>query len=140
MFGDRVRELRIRAGLTQSQVAERIGVSNTYVSALESGRKAAPPHAVVVALSTCLAVDEAELWRLARAEREERLRRRIAGVPTSQRFYVVEPAGPPADDPQPDDGLDRAFGALMDTVKTPKERRVLADVLEALARSLRKAD
>ncbi len=84
-FGDRIRKLRQKAGLTQWQVADQTGVSNTYISALESGRKSAPPHAIVSALASCLETSEKALWSLARSEREARLRLRIDGVPTSRR-------------------------------------------------------
>jgi hypothetical protein len=36
-FGEKQRQPRQRAGLTQWQIAERIGVSDAYISALESG-------------------------------------------------------------------------------------------------------
>lgn len=36
-FGNRVREARVRAGLTQSQLAEKIDVSVNHISAIERG-------------------------------------------------------------------------------------------------------
>lgn len=77
-FGDTLQELRIESGLTQLQVAERVGVSNAYISALESGRKPAPPYAIVSAMAAALTVDEEPLWDVASAEREDR---RPAGCP-----------------------------------------------------------
>ncbi|WP_180899393.1 helix-turn-helix domain-containing protein [Martelella soudanensis] len=41
-FGDAVRELRARRGVTQKQMAEAIGVSPAYLSALEHGRRGKP--------------------------------------------------------------------------------------------------
>lgn len=41
-FGEKPRQLRQKIGLTQWQIAERTGVSNTYISALERGRKPPP--------------------------------------------------------------------------------------------------
>jgi len=79
-FGEKPRQLRQKIGLTQWRIAERTGVSNTCISALERGRKPPPPHAVT-ALSTCLRINEKKLWDL--TQREERLRMRISGVPTS---------------------------------------------------------
>lgn len=38
-FGDRVRELRERAGLTQEALAERADLDVTYVSGIERGRR-----------------------------------------------------------------------------------------------------
>ena len=37
--GRALRELRKRAGLTQEQVAERMGTSSTYLSRLEAGQR-----------------------------------------------------------------------------------------------------
>lgn len=138
LFGETIRELRVRAGLTQSQVAEQIGVSNTYISALESGRKTAPPYALVAALSTSLGVDAQHLWSIARGEREDRLRQRIRGVPTSQRTCVADPPAP-GDSRSERDDAEAAFAFLANAVKTPRERRLLARALEALAENLRKA-
>jgi len=135
-FGDKLRELRQQAGMTQWQIAERTGVSNTYISALESGRKPAPPHAVVTALAACLEVKEKTLWDLAQREREERLRRRINGVPTSQRVHQDE-ARPAPEPPTGDAGVDRALRSLKAAVVDPKQRRSLANMLDAIARSLR---
>jgi transcriptional regulator with XRE-family HTH domain len=136
-FGDRIRELRQRAGLTQWDVANRTGVSNTYISALESGRKPAPPHVIVTALAACLQTSEEALWKMARAEREERLKRRIDGVPTSQRTARAVDDGmkPPVADAS-EDPLEAAIQTLRDTATDAKQRHRLARALETLAKSL----
>jgi HTH-type transcriptional regulator/antitoxin HipB len=59
--GRAIRELRKRAGLTQEQVAERMGTSGTYLSRLEAGQRD-------VRLSTLLRLLEgigADLYQLA---------------------------------------------------------------------------
>lgn len=134
-FGEQLRRWRDAANLTQAEVAAQIGVSNTYISALESGRKPAPPYALVSALAACLGVDEGVLWGVAQAEREERLRQRIQGVPTSlrRRREASLPEAPASVDP-----LEASWRALSQSVKTPESRRRLADALDHLARSLRK--
>jgi len=38
-FGDRVRELRIKKGLSQEQLAELSGLHRTYISSLELGKR-----------------------------------------------------------------------------------------------------
>jgi DNA-binding XRE family transcriptional regulator len=38
-FGARVRELRMRAGLSQEQLADQAGMHRTYVSSLERGQR-----------------------------------------------------------------------------------------------------
>lgn len=138
-FGERLRDLRGRVGLTQSRLAERTGVSNTYICALESGRKPPPPHALVTALAACLGVDEETLWDLAQLEREARLRERIDGVPTSQRTRrsKAPTSSPPAADSDGDANLSRAMAALAAAIRDPKQHRSLAHALQTIADSLR---
>jgi len=68
-FGQRLRELREARGLPLKAMAEALGVSPAYLSALEHGRRGRPTHAMVVAICAYLNIiwDEAdELTRLAR--------------------------------------------------------------------------
>ena len=142
IFGDEIKKLRRELGLTQWQVADRTGVSNTYISAIESGRKSAPPHAIVSALAACLETSEEILWKLARAERVERLERRIDGIPTSQRMARSSEsvfANPDDSDPSTE-VLEQAIQTLRQNARNPKQRRSFAQALEALARSLRSND
>ena len=139
-FGERIRELRREAGLTQWDVAHKTGVSNTYISALESGRKPAPPHVIVTALASCLSTSEDDLWAIARAEREERLKQRIDGIPTSQR--IARSGGRASNDSLDsaanDDPLEQAIQALRNSATSSKQRHTLARKLESLAETLRK--
>lgn len=137
-FGEQIRELRQGLGLTQWQVANRTGVSNTYISALESGRKPAPPHAIVTALAACLQVSEESLWALARAEREYRLIRRIDGIPTSQRSArPVQPLAESRDADLSSVELEQAIQSLRANARDPHQRRSIAKALEALIKGLR---
>jgi transcriptional regulator with XRE-family HTH domain len=68
-FGVRLRQLRAERGLGMKKMAEALGVSAAYLSALEHGRRGRPTHAMVVAVCAQLNIiwDEAdELHRLAR--------------------------------------------------------------------------
>ena len=68
-FGERLRQLRAERGISLKQMAEALGVSAAYLSALEHGRRGRPTHAMVVAICAQLNIiwDEAdELHRLAR--------------------------------------------------------------------------
>ncbi|HWI27418.1 MAG TPA: helix-turn-helix transcriptional regulator [Stellaceae bacterium] len=68
-FGERLRQLRAERGISLKQMAEALGVSAAYLSALEHGRRGRPTHAIVVAICAQLNIiwDEAdELHRLAR--------------------------------------------------------------------------
>ncbi|HEY5209791.1 MAG TPA: helix-turn-helix domain-containing protein [Stellaceae bacterium] len=67
-FGERLRTLREARGLPLKSMAEALGVSPAYLSALEHGRRGRPTHALVVAICAYLNIiwDEAdELARLA---------------------------------------------------------------------------
>ncbi|HEY0523098.1 MAG TPA: helix-turn-helix domain-containing protein [Stellaceae bacterium] len=68
-FGARLRALRAERGLTLHALADALGVSPAYLSALEHGRRGRPTHALVVAICAQLNIiwdDADELVRLAR--------------------------------------------------------------------------
>ena len=68
-FGVKLRQLRAERGIALKDMAEALGVSAAYLSALEHGRRGRPTHAMVVAICAQLNIiwDEAdELMRLAR--------------------------------------------------------------------------
>jgi transcriptional regulator with XRE-family HTH domain len=47
-FGEDVREARIKAGLSQAQLAQRLGRTQQYVSLIESGQRRLPMEAMVL--------------------------------------------------------------------------------------------
>jgi transcriptional regulator with XRE-family HTH domain len=68
-FGVRLRQLRGERAIALKDMAEALGVSAAYLSALEHGKRGRPTHAMVVAICAQLNIiwDEAdELMRLAR--------------------------------------------------------------------------
>lgn len=68
-FGERMRKLRTERGLTLKQMAEDIGVSSAYLSALEHGQRGRPGWHLVQRIITYFNIiwDEAEdVARLAR--------------------------------------------------------------------------
>lgn len=67
-FGRRIQSAINELNLSQSQLAEQIGVSQSYVSNLISGRKAAPSQAVVCSLAMALNIPVADLCALAGLE------------------------------------------------------------------------
>ena len=71
-FGVRLRQLRAERGISLKQMAEALGVSAAYLSALEHGRRGRPTHAMVVAICAQLNIiwdDADELTALARRSR-----------------------------------------------------------------------
>jgi transcriptional regulator with XRE-family HTH domain len=47
MFGERLRELRVKRGLTQQALADLVGIPQTHVSAMERGVKLPTLHTVL---------------------------------------------------------------------------------------------
>lgn len=64
-LGRRIRNAIEELDLSQSQLADQIGVSQSYVSNLISGRKAAPSQAVVRSLAVALNIPASQLYSLA---------------------------------------------------------------------------
>ena len=68
-FGTKLRQLREARGIKLKDMADALGVSGAYLSALEHGRRGRPTHAMVVAICAQLNIiwdDADELMRLAR--------------------------------------------------------------------------
>jgi transcriptional regulator with XRE-family HTH domain len=99
-FGERLAELRAEQGITQAQLAERIGSSQRAISAYETVAEY-PPTAVVVELARALEVSADELLGLApqkrsRAAQEDpearRLRKKfqqVMALPEKDRRAVI---------------------------------------------------
>lgn len=67
-FGERLRQLRAERGISQKQMAEKIGVSAAYLSALEHGHRGLPSWVLLQRIIACLNIiwdDADELQRLA---------------------------------------------------------------------------
>jgi len=143
LFGQRLRELREAAGFSQSAVADSVGISGTYVCALENGRKPAPPHAVVFAFASFFDVDPDGLWELACTERRERLLARLDGEPTSLRLRraparraEVPPPGGPLTDVKPNAQLESAIQAIREALTNDEERAKFGHALSLLGEAL----
>jgi PAS domain S-box-containing protein len=65
-FGQRLRELRKRKGITQRELADRVGIGFTYVSKLETGASPPPGEKTILALADILNGDPDELFGLAK--------------------------------------------------------------------------
>jgi transcriptional regulator with XRE-family HTH domain len=64
LFGERVRELRLRKQLSQPQVADLVGIDATYLSKIENGKVSPPAGQVIRRLARSLDYDEEELLLL----------------------------------------------------------------------------
>ena len=84
-FSEIIRARRKELGLTQREVAQRIGATAAYISILESNRELPPPRPTVEALAAALELDPEELWAAALAERKERFLLKAHGRSTLAR-------------------------------------------------------
>src|SRR5688500_11966531 len=66
-FGERLRRLRVAAGLSQEALAERSGLSAQAIGALETGKRRRPYPHTVAALADALGLSEPERVALAEA-------------------------------------------------------------------------
>ena len=64
-FGERLRELREEAGLSQSELAGKVGIDYSYLSKIEGGVKPPPSEQVLTRLAEVLNADRDELMTLA---------------------------------------------------------------------------
>jgi transcriptional regulator with XRE-family HTH domain len=64
-FGERLRELRKSTGMSQREVADKVGIDFTYLSKIESGTMLPPSEKVIRKLADALGGDKDELITLA---------------------------------------------------------------------------
>jgi transcriptional regulator with XRE-family HTH domain len=69
VFADELRELRLKAGITQEEVAARAGVSREYVSMLEAGKNT---PTIDVFIRLCQAVEASPADVITRLEKATR--------------------------------------------------------------------
>lgn len=84
-FGQRLRELRRQAGLSQRRLAEEVGVDFSYVSKLENDRLPAPSADTTIRLATAMGVPPEELLAAAR-KIPEAVGDELGREPAAQRF------------------------------------------------------
>jgi transcriptional regulator with XRE-family HTH domain len=63
-FGDAIRAIRERKGLTQTELGERTGLGQNNISRIETGTVSRPQEDTVIKLSAALGVDPYEIWAL----------------------------------------------------------------------------
>ena len=73
-FGERLRRLRVAAGLSQEALAERSGLSVQAIGALETGKRRRPYPHTVAALVGALELTESQRAELAEARGSPHLR------------------------------------------------------------------
>jgi len=71
-LGTYLKQMRLRANLTQKELARKCGVSDAYLNRLEKQKADPPTHRVCRALARALGANENDLWKHAFTARLER--------------------------------------------------------------------
>ena len=79
-FSRALREHRVRAGLRQLELAEKVGVTGPYISLLENGKRPPPTDRVTLRIERALGVPKRALLQLAHIDRTPEDIRRIANL------------------------------------------------------------
>jgi len=134
-FGDRLRDRRMRLGLSLREAADRAGCTKGYLSLLERNKRGAPTKRVLTGLERALEMEPGSLGEMVAMQstpavvREELAQRREQGQAAQQLAALLRGAGP--------GGLDRAFesGALarlVDRISPPDGRWSDGEAVQSL--------
>ena len=111
-FSHLLYELRMRHGVRQVELAERVGYDQTYISALEVGLKGPPTQEFVGRLARAMSLSTAEIQAVE------------AAVEASQRKYIID-----VDAPRDVYSLASNFHTKLPTL-TPTQVRLIQGVLD----------
>jgi transcriptional regulator with XRE-family HTH domain len=84
-FGEALRTLRREAGISQRDLAERVGVDFSYISKLENGHLPAPAADTVVKICSALGVPPERLLSLT-GKLPTDVQETVGGSPAAQQF------------------------------------------------------
>ena|SRR6266540_4336899 len=88
-FGRFMRHIRTERGLLLKDIAEMLGVTSAYLSALEHGRKGAPSATLISKLEDSLKLDAEQRKELRRAARDSTS---SVAIPSKSTPYAFETA------------------------------------------------
>lgn len=110
-FSQMIKARREELGLTQKEVAQRVGTTPAYISLLENGKSLPPPRPMVEALSRVLQLNAEELWQAAFKERKRRFIEKAHGRVRSSA------AAPPSEASLPDETSSPQLRRLIDRLQ-----------------------
>ncbi|WP_428964538.1 helix-turn-helix transcriptional regulator [Micromonospora fluostatini] len=96
-IGLRIARWRTTAGLTQQQLADRVGVSGAYIAMIEGGKRAVTKRSLIIALATALGVRVEDLTAQPRTPRDSSELAVYSAAPGIRRALDEDPDGPPPD-------------------------------------------
>ncbi|GGM15265.1 MULTISPECIES: helix-turn-helix transcriptional regulator [Micromonospora] len=93
-IGLRISKWRTTAGLTQQQLADRVGVSGPYIAMIEGGKRAVTKRSLIIALATALGVRVEDLTAQPRQPRDASELAVYSAAPGIRRALDEDPDGP----------------------------------------------
>jgi len=96
-FGPYLKDVRLRAELTQSQLAKKCRLTSAYISQLEKGKTDPPTRQICRALARALGLRERDLWMYAFTARLERwvAREGYRKIPDGLTTVIFDTLDPP---------------------------------------------
>ncbi|MEO3930197.1 helix-turn-helix transcriptional regulator [Micromonosporaceae bacterium B7E4] len=128
-IGLRVASWRDTAGMTQQELADRVGVSHAYISMIENGRRAVTKRALIIALASALGVRVEDLTAQPRRPRDRAELAAYSAAPGIRRALDDDPDGPLPDAADVARRLEEASRARMACDYTTMAR-LLPDLVE----------
>lgn len=135
-FGEWMKSQRARAGLTQRQVADAVGIDRSYVIKIEKGRVTLPQHELRHRIYGALGGSDAVLasFGLIRAEAQPDMDSRSTGV----RLGTETDRADDADEEPPDPLLNVVMSGARRL--TPAGRRMLVEQIDLIERLQREME
>ncbi|WP_229706390.1 helix-turn-helix domain-containing protein [Micromonospora sonchi] len=94
-IGLRIARWRATAGMTQQQLADRVGVSAAYITMIEGGKRAVTKRSLIIALATALGVRVEDLTAQPAQPRDASELAIYSAAPGIRRALDEDPDGPP---------------------------------------------
>ena len=91
-FGSHLQRLRLKAGLTQGDLARKCSLSDAYINRIENQVADPPPRKMCKMLARALGTDGVDLWKHAFAARLDRWLRKegYRRVSDSLKAYLID--------------------------------------------------
>lgn len=137
-MGGLIREARERRGWNQAQLAQRIGVTGSFIGKLEKD-EALPSYDRLIALASMLSLDKQTLLALSERRKEERAQSRIRtrGIAARTAYGLNSIPGTEQTHSSSSDGTERDFEKALRLLKIifldPNLRNAALTTLEAFA-------
>lgn len=90
VLGDFIRRHRMAVGLTQAELARRVGIDSTYLGAIETGKKRPKGEALLGAIASSLSLNDENTRELALAARSSQRTLRLPDEMSLEHYETAE--------------------------------------------------